>query len=32
MPETNSGGRALIRILDINLFDNFATSEWIKNL
>jgi exoribonuclease-2 len=32
MTETNVGGKVLIRILDINLFDNFATSEWIKNL
>ena len=32
MTESNVGGKVLIRILDINLFDNFATSEWIKNL
>lgn len=30
--QSNTGDRVLIRILDINLFDNFATSEWIKNL
>ena len=30
--QSNIGDRVLIKILDINLFDNFATSEWIKNL
>ena len=30
--QTNVGEKISIKILDINLYDNFATAEWIKSL
>ena len=32
LPQNTIGQRVLIRVLEINVFDNFASAEWIETL
>ena len=32
LPQNNIGQRVLIKVLEINVFDNFANAEWIETL